>query len=604
MGQDQSRTQNGQAAATRTQVPAGVAGSQGAAVATVPLTGIEGFQVVRLLPYSPAHKAGLVPYFDLITSLDHVPLESEGKPALQFFKSYIANHRDQPICFTVFNLHIRAYRDVYCVPSDAWGGGGLLGCSVEWSRAEGCLERCVHVVDVLEGSPAAYSGELQANRDYIIGMQTAQEPLISLIKSQKDFYSRLEDWHEEQRWALERQQRFPNEAVDLPHILLFLVYNSESNTVKEVAVEMGTNPEAALGMSVATGLLHIVPSATTTGDAATADSLPIMNKFVRLEADRAITSTPGAPAPATLPPPPSFLAQQLPPQQDQQYPQPDAQPHPEENHVPQAYYHEGEEAYEAPIAAAPAAASAQPPLPPRNASAASAGAPPHYNSFFPTPPAPQHQKHQPHAPVYAKPAFFNEDVVPPPCNHAPTASVEPSSHAAALPPPPPPPPPPTTSSANSSKRNSFRLALASVESYERPPHAVAHPTDSAPPPSKQAAAMNHLPPPPPRLPQPHVESRAPPSGAQPPSQQQHAMAMEEVAPPVVPPHTAAPAGSPAPIVSLHDTPILSSVSPLPPRQQQQPQLSAAQRGAFSIVNMPPPLKYPVFPGAAMKHQQK
>ncbi|CAJ1033789.1 putative Golgi reassembly stacking protein (GRASP homologue) [Leishmania braziliensis MHOM/BR/75/M2904] len=284
MGQDNGSAKGDPPRQTATggaerSLPAGSA-STAPSVASVPLSGVVGFQVVRLLPYSPAHKAGLVPFFDIITALDHVLLDSEGEQGMQFFKSYVVNHRGQSVCFTTYNLYCRGYRDVYCVPSDEWSGGGLLGCSIEWTRADACPERCVHVVDVLECSPAAYSRELKANRDYILGMQIAQEPLITLIKNQKDLYSRLEAWHEEQRWALERKQRFPDETVEVPHVLLFLVYNSENNTVKEVGVEMGTVPETALGISVATGLLHIIPSIDTSASLANGASLPVMSKFM------------------------------------------------------------------------------------------------------------------------------------------------------------------------------------------------------------------------------------------------------------------------------------------------------------------------------------
>ncbi|KAG5493670.1 hypothetical protein JIQ42_02044 [Leishmania sp. Namibia] len=295
MGQDNSREEAEQSAQTTaggadcsrsTDFP-----SATPRVASVPLAGIEGFQVVRLLPYSPAHKGGLVPFFDIITAVDRVLLNTNETQALQFFKSYVANHRNQLVCFTTFNLYTRAYRDVSCIPSDDWGGGGLLGCSIEWTRADACPERCVHVVDVLEGSPAAYSTELKANRDYIIGMQTAQDALITLIKSQKDFYSRLEAWRDEQRWAQERKQRFPSEAVEVPHVLLLLVYNSESNTVGEVEVEMGTNPEAALGISVATGLLHIIPSVSDSHDLTAGASLPVMNKFTSAHSGIAVPAS-------------------------------------------------------------------------------------------------------------------------------------------------------------------------------------------------------------------------------------------------------------------------------------------------------------------------
>ncbi|GET91993.1 golgi reassembly stacking protein, putative [Leishmania tarentolae] len=287
MGQDHSSTKGGLTEGSATgganhNMPAGSVPA--APLATpVSLADVEGFQVVRLLPFSPAHKAGFVPFFDIITALDKTLFDAESRQALLFFRSHLESHRDQPVCFTIFSLYSRTYRDVYCVPSDEWGGGGVLGCSIEWIRADACPERCVHIVDVLEGSPAACSTNLTANRDYIIGMQTAQETLITLINCEKDFYSRLEAWHEEQRWALERKQLFPNKGVEVPHVLLFLVYNSEANTVDEVEVEMGTNPDAAIGISVATGLLHIIPSVATCPDLAAGTSLPVMNKFASAE---------------------------------------------------------------------------------------------------------------------------------------------------------------------------------------------------------------------------------------------------------------------------------------------------------------------------------
>lgn len=691
MGQDQSRLKNGQAGAAAGSVnggsgaaalpAAGVAGSQGSAVATVPLAGIEGFQIVRLLPFSPAHAAGLVPYFDIVTSLDHVLLESEGKPALQFFKSYIANHRDQPVCFTVYNLHIRAYRDVYCVPSDAWGGGGLLGCSIEWSRAVACPERCVHVVDVLEGSPAARSGELKANRDYIIGMQTAQESLISLIKNQKDFYSRLEGWHEEQRWTLERKQRFPQEAVEVPHILLFLVYNSENNTVKEVAVEMGTNPEAALGMSVATGLLHIIPSAATAGDAATATALPVMNKFVRVEANRAITSTPEAPPPPTLTPPPAEHAQELQQQQQQQQtadaqaqqshpgeevegsashsfppPSPPAEPSAPQEHPPvmneaqeklavdpqRSLDGSVHESVSAPLRAP--LSSTQPPL--NHVDDSTAAPPPDYHASYPSappppppPPPPHPQQHMPSHPAYPMPPSIPDNFIPPPRDDYPPSRHEtPGDHHYVVPTPPaaaataavavtdshvPPPPPPQphtttapaatqqkpphgTSSARSTKNNSFRSALASVEAYEHRPSA-AHPAAA---PRQQLQLDQHavLPP----------QSQ---SGSFSSPQQHPPHEVAEVAPPVVPPHTEPPVATSTPMRGGHEAAAPSSAPtsssppepqaalapppPPPPQHQPPPQApSAPQHPAFSMTNMPPPLNFPVFPGAALKRQQK
>ena len=578
MGQDQSSVKDGQDGPTGAQGTSEAAapvtaGSQGSTVATVPLAGIEGFQVVRLLPYSPAHKAGLVPYFDIITSLDHVLLESEGKPALQFFKSYVANHRDQPVCFTVFNLHVRAYRDVYCVPSDAWGGGGLLGCSIEWSHAEACPERCLHVVDVLEGSPAAHSGELKANRDYIIGMQTAQEPLVSLLKNGQDFYSRLEGWHEEQRWMLERKQRFPLEAVDVPHILLFLVYNNENNTVKEVAVDMGTNPESALGMSVATGLLHIIPSAATVGDAATASSLPVMNKFVQLEEDRAVISVVETPPPDQLfpSPPPPLCTQHVQPQQQDEvcppsgngYALPQDSNRPDERFVPAVPTALDVEPLSAPPPPPPDAAS-----PAASAMGADAAAPPEYQPFYPSSQPQQHQEHEEQRLPYPMPPSFPDSFIPPPCDNVDGVG------AGAVESPPQPPSSHDTQRPHSAKKSPFYRALASLDAYENPQRTASASTPAVLPPPVQ---------------QP------------PPAQQQHQHAVAEVAPPAVPPHTVPPVACPAPMVNAHDTRVSPPPPPPPP---PPPQPAAPQRATFSMTHMPPPLQFPVFPGAAMKRLQK
>ncbi|KPI88128.1 putative Golgi reassembly stacking protein (GRASP) [Leptomonas seymouri] len=596
MGQDQSRGGDGSAGPTAGQGPGGaavgIAGSQGSAVATVPLAGIEGFQVVRLLPYSPAHKAGLVPFFDIITALDHAPLELQGSSALQYFKSYIANHRDRSVCFSVFNLYVRAYRDVYCVPSDAWGGGGLLGCSIEWSRAETCPERCVHVVDILEGSPAADSGEFCANRDYIIGMQTIQEPLISLIKNQKDFYSRVEGWHEEQRWLLERKQRFPSEAVEVPHVLLFLVYNSEENTVREVAVEMGTSPEATLGMSVATGLLHVIPSAVTVGGAATELSLPVMSRFVKLEASRAITSTIENPAPTTPQPPPPYDAPQG-QEPHPHYPPQDAYPHPEGGSAPQDCSHDGESAPVAPVVQDKELLSATLSPPPTDAAADSTGAPlDDYPTLTspPSPPPPQtltSQDDRLQVPAPPMPPPPMEGFIPPLRNAVPATAMGPSSQALV--------PPPAAHKAHLAKKSPLLSALASMEAYEHPSGAGSLHSFSGTP--------SHL-----RAQQPQLQPWTQPPGVNPPAQSQQPPAPQsvrieaaEAVPLIISPHTEPPAASNTPLASAHGPSNPPSAPAQPLQQHPQPE---SQRTAFSRTNMPPPLHYPVFPGAALRHPTK
>ncbi|CBH17175.1 Golgi reassembly stacking protein (GRASP homologue), putative [Trypanosoma brucei gambiense DAL972] len=241
---------------------------QGKSDAKRPLKDIEGLQIVRVLPYSPSHSAGLIPFFDIITAVDGKQMEVDGE-SVEKFKYYVAGRRDETITLTVYNLYIHNYRDVHCVASSTWGGGGLLGCSVEWCQAEKCVERCWHVVDVIPGSPVAKCGEIKEGRDYIIGIQKADELVTALIKDEDDLYTRVELWRTAQSAALRRLQRnsfVPTGAsredrgLQTAGQLLLLVYDSVNIEVKEVLVDFGNDIYAPLGMNLATGLLHLIPS--------------------------------------------------------------------------------------------------------------------------------------------------------------------------------------------------------------------------------------------------------------------------------------------------------------------------------------------------------
>lgn len=241
----------------------------------VELSNIRGFQLVRLLPHSPAHNCGLVSYFDIITALDHMILSEQETHPFSFFRSYIAGHRDTPVCVTVYSLRLRSYRDVSLTPSSAWGGGGLLGCSIEWVEAANAVQKCWHIVEILERSPAAFCPDLHEGRDYILGMQQPDEQLISLLQSQDDFHARLYMWQDLQRSAIEQHMRYPSENIEIPHTLLLLIYDVEENRVKEILVDMGKEPGTPLGIVVATGLLHLIPAATEEDTA----GLPVMDRF-------------------------------------------------------------------------------------------------------------------------------------------------------------------------------------------------------------------------------------------------------------------------------------------------------------------------------------
>ncbi|ESS69592.1 Golgi reassembly stacking protein [Trypanosoma cruzi Dm28c] len=229
------------------------------------LKGICGLQVARVLPRSPAHNVGLVPFFDIITAVEDCPLVDEDVAVMQF-RSFVSQRKNSQLLLRVYNLHVRAYRELVCFPSTSWGGAGLLGCSIEWCRAKDCLRRSWHVVGILPGSPAAHCEELRAERDFIIGMQRPEEPVVTLLKDEDDFYGRVDLWRSLQRVAIQRLNRnsmaLPAGAdgkaassADIGRLLL-LVYDALENEVKEVVLDVGPDVDAPLGLNLAAGLLH------------------------------------------------------------------------------------------------------------------------------------------------------------------------------------------------------------------------------------------------------------------------------------------------------------------------------------------------------------
>jgi hypothetical protein len=223
------------------------------------LANIQGFQVARVLPGSPAHAAGLIPYFDIITAIDHLPLSSE---ASDFFKSYVKKSEGKTVALTVYNLRLRAYRDVPLTPTEHWGGAGQLGCSIDWTSADRCLSNTWHIVVISAHSPAFQQPDLLQERDYIIGMQPPDEQVITMLRDEADFGQRLDAWRHLRMSA----------PSSTPPSLLFLIFDSVDNSVKEILLNMGQ--QLSLGIDVANGYLHVIPP--TPG----AERLPTVKKFV------------------------------------------------------------------------------------------------------------------------------------------------------------------------------------------------------------------------------------------------------------------------------------------------------------------------------------
>jgi hypothetical protein len=264
------------------------------------LTNIEGYQVARVLANSPAHVAGLLPYFDIIIGMDGMPLDRDHKTQ---FQSYVTKNLEKDITLSVYNLRIRALRDVVVTPTTNWGGVGVLGCSLNWETAERCIENTWHIVEVFQGSPAAAS-DLVPIRDYLLGMQTAEEETITMFSDTDDFQDRLS------KWKNARSAGSPNST------LLLLIFDSVNNAIKEVVVEMGNH--LSLGVDVANGYLHVIPPTQGT------TQLPQMKKFYGGSMQRVVAPAPmSGHAPATYAPP--AATSQAP--QEPPHPLPAAPPH-------------------------------------------------------------------------------------------------------------------------------------------------------------------------------------------------------------------------------------------------------------------------------------
>ncbi|XP_011532323.1 Golgi reassembly-stacking protein 1 isoform X3 [Homo sapiens] len=121
---------------------------------------------------SPAQQAGLEPYFDFIITIGHSRLNKENDTLKALLKANV----EKPVKLEVFNMKTMRVREVEVVPSNMWGGQGLLGASVRFCSFRRASEQVWHVLDVEPSSPAALAG-LRPYTDYVVGSdQILQEP--------------------------------------------------------------------------------------------------------------------------------------------------------------------------------------------------------------------------------------------------------------------------------------------------------------------------------------------------------------------------------------------------------------------------------------------
>jgi hypothetical protein len=68
----------------------------------------------------------------------------------------------------VWNIKSQSARLVQLIPSDTWGGAGLLGVTIRLDNYAGAEDRLIRVLSVEPHSPAAIAG-LQPEKDFLLG---------------------------------------------------------------------------------------------------------------------------------------------------------------------------------------------------------------------------------------------------------------------------------------------------------------------------------------------------------------------------------------------------------------------------------------------------
>ncbi|XP_034340451.1 Golgi reassembly-stacking protein 1 isoform X2 [Arvicanthis niloticus] len=192
--------------------------------------GGEGFHLHGVQENSPAQQAGLEPYFDFIITIGHSRLNKENDTLKALLKANV----EKPVKLEVFSMKTMKVREVEVVPSNMWGGQGLLGASVRFCSFRRASEHVWHVLDVEPSSPAALAG-LRPYTDYIVGSD-------QILQESEDFFTLIES-HEGKPLKL-------------------MVYNSESDSCREVTVTPNAawGGEGSLGCGIGYGYLHRIPT--------------------------------------------------------------------------------------------------------------------------------------------------------------------------------------------------------------------------------------------------------------------------------------------------------------------------------------------------------
>ncbi|XP_013781588.1 Golgi reassembly-stacking protein 2-like [Limulus polyphemus] len=191
--------------------------------------GTEGYHVLRVQDNSPGQNAGLESFFDFIVAVGKTRLSQDN----DYLKEVLKANEEKPVIMTVYSSKTQNVRDVEIIPSNKWGGQGLLGVSIRFCSFEGANENVWHVLDIKPHSPAELAG-FQPFLDYIIGVD-------SVLHESEDLFTLIEA-HEGKPLKL-------------------YVYSTNTDTCREVTITPNKHwgGEGSLGCGIGYGYLHRIP---------------------------------------------------------------------------------------------------------------------------------------------------------------------------------------------------------------------------------------------------------------------------------------------------------------------------------------------------------
>jgi hypothetical protein len=189
------------------------------------------FNILQISPNGPASRAKLNPFFDFIISVNGINVVQETPNVVA---EMAKTHIDKPLRFNVYNSRTDTIREISIVPSNNWGGSGLLGCSIRYSTTLGAVDRFWRVVEIFENSPAQKAGFIPT-KDWIIGAADLN------ILNYDDFNEFL--------------------IQNKKHPIRLIVYNSDQDACRVVSIvpDFEWGGPGCLGCDIGTGMLNRIP---------------------------------------------------------------------------------------------------------------------------------------------------------------------------------------------------------------------------------------------------------------------------------------------------------------------------------------------------------